>query len=105
MRAGEAPRCEGPRWSGRGPVRSGRLVCGVLSGAGWTEVRGRPSAIRREEVRGSDAYRRAIDETLIDQFRYRLPIFAGAANSPALRLSLSLKLSPGDAALTAQCIV
>src|SRR5215472_10801655 len=65
MRAGEAPRCEGPRWSGRVPVRSGRLVCGVLSRARWTEARGRPSAISREEVCGDDAYRRAIDETLI----------------------------------------
>src|SRR5579863_4279673 len=65
MRASQAPRCEGPRWSRRVPVRSGRLVCGVLSRTGWTQVRGSPPAIIREEVRGDDAYRRATDETLI----------------------------------------
>ena len=48
----------------RVPVRSGRLVCGVFSRTGWTQVRGSPSAISREEVCGDDAYRRASDETL-----------------------------------------
>src|ERR1700680_1118759 len=65
MRSGEAPRCEGPRWSRRVPVRSGGLVCGVLSRTGWTEVRGSPSAISRAEVCGDEAYRRATGETWI----------------------------------------
>src|SRR5579872_1484002 len=97
MRASEAPRCEGPRWSRRVPVRSGRLVCGVLSRTGWTQVRGSPSAINREEVCGDDAYRRASDETLISTSSLRLPVFTGAASRPALRLSLSLKALAIDA--------
>src|SRR5580658_6555746 len=89
MRSGEAPRCEGPRWSRRVSVRSGRLVCGVLSRTGWTEVRGSPSAISREEVCGDDAYRRATDETLISTSS--LPPPGLPRNGEQSRLALVLK--------------